>query len=135
MPLMSWNDGFSVNNVELDEHHKTLIAILNRLYSECLDSDNEGCAGRKLDELLAYADYHFKAEEQYMLDIEYFEREEHVELHRGFIFRMEELKRIPHESQLELTRELIIYIGKWLLHHVLEEDGKYASHAAGRAGR
>jgi hemerythrin-like metal-binding protein len=132
MPLLTWNDDYSVNNEELDNHHKKLISILNRLYSECLDVDNENCVGPKLDELLAYADYHFKAEEQYMRRIEFFEIDDHIERHNGFTYKIHEIKRIPHPSQLELTKELIVFIGKWLLHHVLEEDRKYAIHAASR---
>ena len=131
MPLLSWKDEYSVNVAELDNHHKKLIRILNDLYTDCLEVDNEGCVGPKLDELLAYAAYHFKAEEQYMRQIQYFEVEEHIEKHNGFTYKMTEMKQIPCENQLELTKELIIYIGKWLLKHVLEEDRKYALHAAG----
>ena len=132
MPLISWNESYSVNNEELDSHHKELVSILNRLYGECLDVDNENCVGPKLDELLAYTDYHFKAEVEYMRQIEYFEVDAHIEMHNGFTYRLEEMKRIPHTSQLELTKDLIVFIGKWLLHHVLEEDRKYAVYAAGR---
>jgi len=132
MPLITWNDNYSVNNEELDSHHKELFLILNRLYVECLDVDNENCVGPKLDELLAYADYHFKAEVEYMRRIEYFEVDGHIDMHNGFVYRLEEMKRIPHVSQLELTKELIVFIGKWLLHHVLEEDRKYAAYAADR---
>jgi len=135
MPLMSWNDDFSVNNEELDNHHKELISILNRLYGECLEVDSDNCVGPKLDELLAYADYHFKAEEQYMHRIEYFEIDSHIEMHSGFTYKLEEIKRIPYASELESTRELIVFIGKWLLHHVLVEDKKYALYAAGRGRR
>jgi len=131
MPLLTWNDAYSVNNEDLDGHHKKLVSILNDLYGECLNVDIENCVGPKLDALLAYADYHFNAEERYMRRIEYFEIDEHIEMHNGFAYKLEEIKRIPHASQLELTKELIVFIGKWLLNHVLEEDRKYAVHAAG----
>jgi hemerythrin len=134
MPLMTWKDEYSVHNEELDSHHRKLISILNSLYGECLDVDNTNCVGPKLEELLAYTDYHFKAEVAYMRSIEYFEVDEHIERHNAFAYRLEEMKRLPHESQLELTRDLIVFIGKWLLHHVLEEDRKYAEYAAGRTG-
>ena len=133
MPLLTWSDDYSVNNEELDNHHRKLISILNALYTECLKIDSDGCVGPKLDELLAYADYHFKAEEQYMRQIQYYEIDNHIDLHNGFTFKLGEMMRIHHASQLDLTKDLIIFIGKWLLHHVLEEDRKYANHAAGRA--
>lgn len=132
MPLMTWNDNYSVQNRELDNHHQELMSILNRLYGECLQVDAENCVGPKLDELLDYADYHFKAEEQYMRSIEYFEIDDHIELHSGFAFKMAEMKRIAPTNQMDSTRELIVYIGKWLLHHVMVEDKKYADHAASR---
>lgn len=132
MPLMTWNDAYSVSDEELDSHHKELFSILNSLYGDCLDADNENCVAPKLDELLAYADYHFRAEVEYMRRIEYFEVDDHIELHNGFAYKLMEMKRIPHKSQLELTKELIVFVGKWLLHHVLQEDRKYAVHAAGR---
>jgi hemerythrin len=132
MPLMTWKDEYSVNNEELDSHHKQLISILNSLYGDCLDSDNENCVGPKLDDLLAYAEYHFKAEVEYMRRIEYFEVDDHIERHNAFIYRLGEMKRIPRQNQLEQAKELIVFIGKWLLHHVLDEDRKYAVYAAGR---
>lgn len=135
MPLLRWNDDYSVNNEELDAHHKKLISILNDLYAECLKVDADNCVGPRLDELLAYADYHFKAEEQYMREIEYYEVDDHIEYHKGFAYKLDEMKRIRYENQLELTRELIIFTGKWLLHHVLEVDRKYAEYAAGRGLR
>jgi hemerythrin len=66
-----------------------------------------------------------------MRQIQYFEVDEHIEKHNGFTYKITEMKQIPHENQLELTKDLIIYIGKWFLRHVLEEDKKYARHAAG----
>lgn len=130
MPLLTWSEAYSVNNQELDSHHKKLISILNALYTDCLSVGSDGCVDEKIDELLTFADYHFKAEELYMRQLQYFEVDDHIEMHNIFKFKLGEMKRIPHQNQLELTKELIIFIGKWFLHHVLEEDRKYADYAA-----
>lgn len=130
MPLLTWNDDYSVNNDELDSHHKKLISILNHLYSQCLKVDSENCVAPRIEELLAYAEYHFKAEEQYMRQLQYFDIDEHIERHVGFIFKLEEFQRSRSHNQMEVTRELIVFLGKWLLHHVLDEDKKYALYAA-----
>lgn len=130
MPLITWRDEYSVNNEELDSHHQQLIATLNKLYTECLQVDSEGCVGPKLDDFLAFADYHFAAEEAYMRRIQYFEVDSHIEQHKSFVYKLSEMKRLQNVSEIELTRELITFIGKWLLHHVFEEDRKYAQHAA-----
>jgi hemerythrin-like metal-binding protein len=130
MPLLNWHEEYTVHNEELDCHHRKLFSILNSLYDDCLQVDSENCVGPRLNELLDFAAYHFKAEEDYMRRIEYFEIDDHIEMHNGFVFKLEEIRSIPHRSELETTRELIVFIGKWLLQHVLDEDRKYALHAS-----
>lgn len=131
MPLLNWKDEYSVHVQELDEHHKILIDIINRIYDNCMQPDVVDCIGPKIKELIDYSEYHFKAEEDYMRSIEYFESDEHVEQHAMFIFKIRELQQAYSDNELELTQSLIVFLGKWLLHHVFEEDMKYARHALG----
>jgi len=131
VPLFNWKDEYSVHVPELDEHHKILMEIINRIYDNCLQTDIVDCIGPKIKELIDYSEYHFKAEEDYMRRIEYFESEEHIEQHSMFIFKIRELQQAYADNELELTKSLIVFLGKWLLHHVFEEDRKYALHALG----
>lgn len=131
MPLFSWKEEYSVHVPELDEHHKILMDIINRIYDNCLQTDIVDCIGPKIQELIDYSEYHFKAEEEYMRRVEYFESEEHVEQHSMFIFKIRELQQAYSDNEMELTKSLIVFLGKWLLHHVFEEDRKYALHALG----
>ncbi len=129
MPLFKWKDEYSVNVAELDQHHRTLIDILNGIYDNCLRSDATECIMPKISQLLEYAQYHFREEESYMSRIEYFERDEHVEQHAMFIFKIKEMQQAYEGNEHELTKSVLVFLGKWLLHHVLEEDRKYAKHA------
>jgi hemerythrin len=129
MPLFNWKEEYSVNVAELDRHHKTLIDIVNSIYDNCLQIDIIDCVGPKIKELFDYSEYHFKAEEMYLNRIEYFEREEHIEQHAMFTFKINELQQAYGGNQMELTKSLIVFLGKWLLHHVMEEDKKYALYA------
>jgi hemerythrin-like metal-binding protein len=129
MPLFNWKEEYSVNVAELDQHHKILIDIVNRIYDNCLQIGVVDCIGPKIVELVDYSEYHFKAEESYLQRIEYFEREEHIEQHTMFIFKINELQQAYEGNEIELTRSLIVFLGKWLLHHVMEEDKKYAQYA------
>jgi hemerythrin len=132
VPLFSWKQEYSVGVDTLDEHHKALIRIINKLYDECLFSSRIDCAADKIADLLSYTQYHFQAEEQYMQEIQFFDVDQHREKHEAFTFKIRELQQIDHVSDLALTKELIVFLGKWLLHHVFEEDRHYALHAAGR---
>jgi hemerythrin-like metal-binding protein len=126
MPLFEWYKKYSVNNEELDNHHKALFGILNRLYDNCLGKDIPNCLDPIVEELVSYSEYHFSAEEQYMKRIEYKEIDRHVLEHRAFTQRTVHLQQVVNKNDFELMKELIVFLGNWLLHHVMEEDKKYS---------
>lgn len=125
MPLFKWKDDYSVAVAELDEHHRELFGIVNQIYACCMNPGNLDQVSSKLDELAAYADYHFSAEEQHMKDIGFNGLEDHQAKHRIFRSKVETMRFSGAVDKLDVTRELIVYLGNWLLHHVLEEDKKY----------
>jgi hemerythrin len=126
MKLFTWYKTYSVNNDELDNHHKTLFDILNRLYENCMENRNAHCLEPIVEELVAYSHYHFSAEEQYMKSLEYKDIDKHISEHRAFTDRALHLKQVADTDDYELTKELIVFLGNWLLHHVMGEDKKFA---------
>ena len=126
MELFKWYKTYSVNNEELDSHHKTLFNILNRLYENCLGTDIPNCLNPIVEELVSYSNYHFSAEEQYMRDIGYEDIDKHISEHRSFAQRAIQLQKVINKNELELTKELIVFLGNWILHHVMEEDKKFS---------
>ena len=126
MPLLSWENKYSVNNNQLDGHHKTLFDIFNRLYDICMIPDNAHRVDQIIDELISYTNYHFSAEQQYMRDIGYMDIYSHILLHQGFKQKIIYLKQVGNNNVPRATRELIAFLGKWLLNHVVTEDNKYS---------
>src|SRR5690554_5583061 len=61
--LFPWNNQFETGIEQIDEQHRKLVAILNRLAWHLSAEDDELQASDVLDELLDYADYHFRSEE------------------------------------------------------------------------
>lgn len=125
MPLFSWKEEYSVHVEELDHHHKKFIAILNELYDNCFERNKELMVGTKIDELIAYTKYHFAAEENFMKYVGYGGIEAHLRKHEKLTRKLQELKQLSNGNQLELTKELIVCLGKWILQHILEEDKQY----------
>jgi hemerythrin len=126
MELFKWHNTYSVNNEELDNHHKRLFNILNKLYENCMGTDLPNSLDPIVDELVSYSKYHFSAEEQHMRDIGYKDIEKQISEHRSFTQRSLQLKRVVDKNDLELTKELIVFLGSWILKHVMEEDKKYS---------
>jgi hemerythrin len=126
MKLFTWYKKYSVNNEELDNHHKALFDILNRLYENCMVNKNAHCLEPIIEELVSYSKYHFSAEEQHMRISGYQDIEKHIAEHRAFTQRTLQLQQVADKDEFELTKELIVFLGNWLLHHVMEEDKKFA---------
>jgi hemerythrin len=124
--LFKWHNTYSVNNDELDNHHKKLFNILNKLYENCMSTDLTNKLDPIVDELVSYSNDHFSAEVQHMRDIGYKDIDKQILEHRYFTQRALQLKRDVDKNDLELTKELIVFLGSWILKHVMEEDKKYS---------
>lgn len=126
MALFFWYKHYSVNNDELDNHHKALFDIFNRLYDNCICAHKCNCIDPIIMELISYSNYHFSAKEQHMRDIGYKDIDKHKLEHRGFTDRTLQLQQVADKDEPEAIKELIEYLGLWLLNHVLDEDKKYS---------
>lgn len=124
--LFTWYNKYSVNNEELDKHHKVLFDIINRLYENCIEVDNSISVEPLINELVSYTHYHFSAEEQYMRDIGYKDINKQISEHKIFTDKILQLQRDGHLDNCGHSQELIAYLGNWLLNHVMEEDKKYS---------
>ncbi len=122
MPQFVWDNTYSVNNEKLDGHHKRLFELFNKLYEEYLHAENDICNSTIIDELVSYADYHFEAEEKYMADIGYKDIDNHIQMHRYFTQKAFEMRQVNSNNDCELTKELMDFLGNWLIQHVIEED-------------
>lgn len=126
MTLFKWDNKFSVNDEELDNHHKALFDILNRLYQSCFEDTVIIALDPIYEELISYIDYHFSAEEQHMRNIGYVNIDTHIIAHNLFKEKILQLRHNVDIDNIEVTKQLIVYLGKWLLNHVLAEDRKYS---------
>ena len=124
MPIFRWYNKFSLNNELIDNQHKKLFDIVNNLFDTCVGDDKDKLSATVVDELLFYSDYHFKTEEQYMRDIGYDDIDRHIKLHDTFRQKLTEFKQNKLLGEHDLCHELLIYLSKWLMHHVMEEDKK-----------
>jgi hemerythrin len=126
MQLFNWDNKYSVNNKELDNHHKNLFAIFNKLYDSCLAKDNNINLGTIVEELVSYVNYHFAAEEKHMQNIGYKDIIKHISAHCYFKDRISKQLHTDDLNDIVISKELVLYLWNWLLNHVMIEDKKYS---------
>ena len=129
MGSMEWTASMSVGQHELDEDHKQLFYLINRLedYSETGISPEEARAA--LFALLRYAAVHFRREEQVMAACGYSQLDNHRGRHVDFVNKIEDLaQKFDSDSdhpEKYINESLLAYLRDWLTHHILIEDMDY----------
>ena len=126
MEHFAWSNTYSVGNEELDNHHKNLFDLFNKLYDNCLNGGRTR-SGAVIEELVSYSTTHFHAEEQYMRDIAYPGIDNHMAEHRSFSARIATYRRADRANDAVVSKELVLHLWKWLIDHVMTEDKRYST--------
>ncbi len=84
MDKIVWDESFSVGLKDMDEQHKQIINIVNKLTEIKEMHVNSEIISATLSKMREYADNHFKKEETYLLESDYPFYSMHKIQHRGF---------------------------------------------------
>ncbi|MCK5876777.1 MAG: hemerythrin family protein [Candidatus Marithrix sp.] len=120
-----WDEELSVGIQEIDEQHKILINLINRLFNEALFKNNAAVTSETLTELIQYTIIHFSVEESLFRIFDYPDYEVHKAQHEELTKQVIAL-RDRVELGEEITTELIVFLRGWLKKHILQEDKKYS---------
>lgn len=125
---MKWQDDYNTGITSIDEQHQNLCDMLNEL-EKSMNSDNVyQVMGKILKELVEYVKFHFQDEEKVMSRISYPELEEHKRIHKDLVDQIVKiLLDMKNGKELEAV-ELNIFLKKWLLDHILQEDKKISNY-------
>jgi len=115
--IFEWDNSFSVANEKIDQQHKMLF----NLASSIGDDLNQQRIKKNIIVLYKYTREHFAAEEQMMQKISYPKFEEHKELHKDLITKLNTISTQPFEDD-ESVYNFITFVYDWLTHHILNKD-------------
>ncbi len=125
MPLMTWNDRFSVNVGEVDTQHKKLVELLNNFHDAMKQGKGKEAMASTFSELLDYTSYHFSTEEKLFRTHGYpdyfFHKRQHDELTKQAV----ELSKRFSEGEPVLSSETMTFLKKWLNDHIIGCDKKF----------
>ncbi|AGX86955.1 EAL domain-containing protein [Candidatus Symbiobacter mobilis] len=125
--IFPWTAHLETSIAEIDEQHKNLVGLLNRLAQQHMLGVRASDLLTILAELADYAAYHFRTEERIwktVLDGDEWFRE-HVEIHQSFAARIDDLRSRNRPLQAVLD-ELFSYLTRWLAFHILDSDKRMA---------
>ncbi len=123
--LIAWKDSYNLGLEEIDDQHKSLIDIINRIWISVVAKKDKDAVFPLIEELERYTIAHFAAEETFMRVTEYPDFPAHKLAHQDFIARVATEKTRALQSG-SLSLELIYFLRDWLINHILVTDRQYA---------
>ncbi|MDR2032058.1 MAG: bacteriohemerythrin [Azoarcus sp.] len=123
---LQWSDKYSVGIPEIDEQHKALFDLIDKIHGAILEHKGTAACVEVLDELVDYTRVHFALEQSLMHMGEYPDYEAHCVLHRELVAEVESMQGKIHSGSAAISFELLHFLRNWLAKHILGEDKKYA---------
>ena len=123
--MIEWNDSMSVGVAEFDDHHKRIMALINKLEASVQKGDDPGITNEVLAEVSNYTVYHFFAEEEVMEKYAYPGYEQHRQEHIALTSRAFQLMSDAQTGGAVLGQDVLTFLVGWLKNHILGTDKKY----------
>lgn len=127
--VFPWNKNFDTGIAIIDEQHKKLVSLLNKLASHLAYRSDIPTLNAVFNELADYAAYHFQTEEaiwqQFLseTDLEL----KHKGIHDSFMTEVFKLKEEEQTSPFEkVIEDVLSFLTHWLVFHILDSDKRMA---------
>ncbi len=126
MAFIDWTPRFSVGSPVLDQQHKTLIAIINKLHTAMQKGGVKDDMQRIFTELISYTESHFNAEEAMLRKIGYARLGSHHLQHVEFVQKARDLQAQLMAGKFTVSIDLLRFLRTWLSDHIMGTDQQYA---------
>lgn len=128
---LEWKESFSVENEELDRHHKKLFDLVNTILEamKTEKSNDTVFITDILNSLAEYTQYHFQKEEAAFLHSGYPFAVAHIREHRLFTAKVKEMLANKNKNLPALNAIRIAQVANaWITDHVIRFDKGYAEY-------
>jgi len=125
--LLKWDRSCLVGIPEFDEAHKGLFAIGNKVIRAVLANRERDVIRSVIEELVEYAESHFRREEDVLKASGYPDFEAHRAEHKRLLNDVQLFKSRYISGDVEASEVSIFLIG-WVTHHIKETDMAYTDH-------
>lgn len=125
MAFFEWDNSIALGIPVIDEQHKSLFDLVNRL-NEAIKSGNASEeAGVVIWKLITYVTEHFSEEERLMLSCNFPGLADHRKEHDQFVSRLREIQ-VDFIDGHEMGLSILDFMVDWLVCHIKGTDQRYS---------
>ena len=120
--VFEWTAGCEVGVPQIDEEHRRLFALVDRLHREMIEGKGKEHLSVLLTGLVGYACHHFACEERLMQRIGYPGYAEQRRQHGEFRSWLQPMRDRADSGEITMTIEVMRFLMEWLKTHVTTSD-------------
>jgi len=125
--VLEWNTDFELGLAGVDEQHRDLVDLINRLRLCMGHCAGQAELGEVLQALEAHTELHFRLEEQLMEESRYPQAARHRANHAAFVLRLREA-RCRHLDGVLIEFPTLAMLRGWLVEHMLRADCEFGAY-------
>jgi len=122
MPFLEWNDTYNIGVKEIDNQHRGLFDLIDKLFNSRLYEPDGKYFFLTLNKFVEYAQLHFATEERYMQEAQYSKFAEHQREHELFIEQASKLVQDVEKKESDIEIKTLEFLKDWYLAHILGTD-------------
>ena len=128
--FINWDEQLAFGIPVIDDQHKNLIRIINKLHLICLRSSDTTTRSfiEGTKEAIYNLRFHFTIEEKLMVLLAFHEHDEHRREHGAFLKEAISLQRQIKDEQLYAPHEFVFFLKERLLNHIKTFDTVFADY-------
>ena len=135
--LITWSDTFSCGLKVIDDQHKELVKLLNKMFNHVTGDEarERDYFNKIIQEAVEYIKVHFSTEEKIMKATQFSGYAEHKKIHDSFILTVNEnIVGFNSGKRLSLF-SFTNFVKNWILSHIAVMDKQYFYHLKKTATR
>ena len=128
MELIVWENKYSVGIEHIDNQHKELFDLTNKLYGACLSGDKElqEAFKKAMGCMVEYVHHHFSVEMEFLKKIKYPEAHNHKLQHDELIKNILSAAKDFNEGKTFVPNNFVRTLKDWIISHIAVYDKEYA---------
>jgi hemerythrin-like metal-binding protein len=132
MGLIAWDKRLETGHAKIDEQHRSLVEIVNRLHEAMKQGKGKGEVEGILVFLKDYTVTHFRMEEDLMARHQYGGAARHKQIHADLVKEVADLVEKFQAGKGTLTLAVMNFLEDWLVTHIQGEDYRFAQDLRGK---